>query len=164
MLSSPTQFLCWGLVVPWGGDEVMEGKSGDDEPHTSLKPNRYQSIPILTHLLQPSHWAQIILVVCFGNPCSFPPLAGVSCPGQHQTLLPLLPCPTKLILPRTIHRFPPDSFIFPLHHRHLSTPFLSLKTVLREPQSFLFIILYQSSVTEQHTLCLPTSQQPATWL
>ena len=135
---------------------------------TSLKPNRYQSIPILTSLLQPSHWAQIIL--CFGNPCSFPPLAGVSCrvllqgPGPHQTLLSLLPRPTKLILPRTIHRFLPDSFFFPLHHRHSSTPFLSLKTVLREPQFLLFIVLFQSFIPEHHTLCLPTSQQPVTWL
>lgn len=101
--------------------------------------------PTLTLLLQPScsHWAQIILY--FANPCAFPPLAGVSCVRlgalvQHHTLLSC-PIPPTYIT-KTIHRFPPDPFIFPLHHRHLSTRFPSLKTTLREAQSFLLIILY----------------------
>lgn len=138
MLSSPTQFLRWGYL--WG---VMEGNSADDEPHTLS--NRIAANH--THLLQPSHWAQIIL--CFRDPCSFPPsslrLECASSPVHHSPFS-LIP-PTSYIT-KTRHHFPRSHFIFPLHHRHLSTLSLSLKTILRDLPPFPLPISHQSYLTE----------------
>ena len=131
----PNAFFALGS--PKGARE--EGKVGDDEPQSSQS----ESLPITPQLLQPSHWAQIIL--CFRNPCSFPPsslpLECASRPIQHQ---PFSFIPPTSYISNTLHRLPPEPLIIPPRHCHLSALALSLKTIWKNLQPFLLPISHQS--------------------
>lgn len=159
MLSSPTYFLCWGDL---GG--MMKGNSA--MMSLTRSPNRIATNH--TRFLQPSHWAQIILHrICFRNPCTFP-ASSLPCiftvarrgSVQHS---PVSYIPPTSYITKTLRRFPPEPFILSLHHRHLSTLFLSLKNILRDPRTL--SLPYPTSVlTEYNTLCLQARQYLATWL
>ena len=154
MLSSPTYFLCWGDL---GG--MMKGNSA--MMSLTRSPNRIATNH--THFLQPSHWAQIILHrVCFCNPCTFPCILTVARRGSVQHS-PVSYIPPTSYITKTLRRFPPEPLIPSLHHPHLSTLFLSLKTNLRDPPTL--SLPYPTSVlTEYNTLCLQARQYLATWL
>lgn len=91
-----------------------------------------------------------------------PAIACISSGTSRYSPFSYIP-PTSYIT-KTLRRFPPAPLILLLHHRDLSILSPSLKIILRDLPPFLLPISHQSYLTEQYTICLQASQQPATWL